>query len=139
MMRDAVGRSDPVSLMIIDVDRFKGVNDQFGHMEGDRVLQKLVETVKAKLRPADRLFRYGGEEFVVLCPGLPYADVQSRAEDIRLAVSAGVKTPNGHPVTASIGVSSTLADGAGIHELLAQADIRLYAAKSTGRNRVVGR
>ncbi|OAP42482.1 diguanylate cyclase [Sinorhizobium glycinis] len=139
MIREAVAQSAPVSLMIIDVDGFKSVNDRFGQMEGDRVLQKLAETVKAKLGPEDRLFRYGGEEFVVLCPGLPYAGVQSRAEDIRNAVSADVKTPNGYPVTASIGVSSTLADGAGIQELLAQADIRLYAAKNTGRNRVVGR
>ncbi|MEY9789704.1 diguanylate cyclase (GGDEF)-like protein [Sinorhizobium fredii] len=103
------------------------------------MLKKLAETVRAKLRPADLLFRYGGEEFIVLCPGIPYADVHSRAEDIRLAVSAAVKTPNGHPVTTSIGVSSTLADGARIHELLAEADIRLYAAKNTGRNCVVGR
>ncbi|WEX79051.1 GGDEF domain-containing protein [Sinorhizobium numidicum] len=139
MLRDAATRNSSVSLMIIDVDHFKGVNDRFGHIEGDRVLQKLVETVKAKLRPTDRLFRYGGEEFVVLCPGLAYADALSRAEDIRLAVSAQVATPNGHPVTASIGISSTLADGSGIRDLLSQADIRLYAAKSGGRDRVVGR
>ncbi|WP_026614136.1 GGDEF domain-containing protein [Ensifer aridi] len=139
MMRDAVAQNAPVSLMIIDVDHLKGINDQFGHPEGDRVLRKLVETVRTKLRPTDRLFRYGGEEFVVLCPGLSYGDALARAEDIRLAASALVSTSNGHPVTASIGLSSTLADGAGIRELLSTADVRLYAAKSAGRNRVVGR
>jgi diguanylate cyclase (GGDEF)-like protein len=139
IMREATTNKAPVSLMLIDVDHFKGVNDQFGHIEGDRVLQKLVETVRAQLRPTDRLFRYGGEEFVVLCPRLAYAEALSRAEEIRLAVSTRVATSNGHPVTVSIGLSSTLADGSGIHELLSEADIRLYAAKSGGRNRVVGR
>ena len=139
MMREAAAANAPVSLMIIDVDHFKDVNDRFGHLEGDRMLQKLVETVKEKLRPDDRVFRYGGEEFVLLCPGIAHAEAYARAEDIRLAVSGRVTTPDGGPVTASIGLSSTLADGTGIHELLSQADIRLYAAKGSGRNCVVGR
>ncbi|MDK1386310.1 GGDEF domain-containing protein [Sinorhizobium sp. 8-89] len=139
MLRDAAAKNTPVSLMIIDVDHFKSVNDRFGHIEGDHVLQNLVATVKTAIRPTDRLFRYGGEEFVVLCPGLAYPDALSRAEDIRLAVSGRVTTPNGDPVTASIGLSSAFGDGNGIRELLSQADLRLYAAKSGGRNRVIGR
>lgn len=139
VMREAAAKDAPVSMLLIDVDRFKSVNDNLGHIEGDRVLKKLVETVRDQLRPVDRLFRYGGEEFVVLCPGLAYADAHARAEDIRLAVSKRVMTTNGQPVTISIGVSATLADGTGVCELLSEADVRLYAAKSAGRNRVVGR
>ncbi|MCA1493912.1 GGDEF domain-containing protein [Sinorhizobium alkalisoli] len=139
VMREAAAKDKPVSLLLIDVDRFKSVNDTLGHMEGDRVLKKLVETVRDQLRPVDRLFRYGGEEFIVLCPGLAYADAHARAEDIRLAVLKRVATSDGQPVTISIGVSATLADGTGIRELLSEADVRLYAAKSAGRNHVVGR
>ncbi|MBP2238470.1 diguanylate cyclase (GGDEF)-like protein [Sinorhizobium kostiense] len=139
MLYEAATNNAPVSLMLIDVDQFKSVNDGFGHMEGDRVLKKLVETISVGLRPTDRLFRYGGEEFVALCPGLAYGDAHARAEDIRLAVSKRVATSDGHPVTISIGLSSTRADGTGVGELLSQADIRLYAAKRGGRDRVVGR
>jgi len=139
MLHEAATNNAPVSLMLIDVDQFKSVNDSFGHMEGDRVLKKLVETISVGLRPTDRLFRYGGEEFVALCPGLAYGDAYARAEDIRLAVSKRVATSDGHPVTISIGLSSTRADGTGVGELLSQADIRLYAAKRGGRDRVVGR
>lgn len=139
VMREAAAKDAPVSMLLIDVDRFKSVNDTLGHIEGDRVLKKLVDTVRDQLRPVDRLFRYGGEEFVVLCPGLAYADAHARAEDIRLAVLKRVTTTNGQPVTISIGVSATLADGTGVRELLSEADVRLYAAKSAGRNRVVGR
>lgn len=139
MLRAAVGSKAPVSLLILDVDHFKGVNDRFGHQEGDRILQKLVEVMKAHLREGDRLFRYGGEEFVVLCPGLSHADALKHAETIRLAVSAGVFTPDDQPVTASIGLSSTPDDGAAIEHLLSAADLRLYAAKGRGRDCVVGR
>ncbi|OWZ89743.1 hypothetical protein B9J07_31395 [Sinorhizobium sp. LM21] len=99
----------------------------------------LVETVKSKLRPVDRLFRYGGEEFVILCPAMMHADALRRAEEIRIAISDQIATPDGRSVTASIGLSSTPADGVSVEDLLAQADLRLYAAKGRGRNCVVGR
>ncbi|OCP16973.1 GGDEF domain-containing protein [Ensifer sp. LC163] len=139
MLRASAATNAAVSLLIIDVDHFKGVNDRFGHQQGDRILQKLVEAVKTSLRPGDRLFRYGGEEFVVLCQGLPHADALKHAEDIRHAVSARISTPDGKPVTASIGLSSTPRDGVAIEHLLSQADLRLYAAKGRGRDCVVGR
>ncbi|WP_457578995.1 diguanylate cyclase [Ensifer adhaerens] len=139
MLRAASAENAAVTLMIIDVDHFKGVNDRFGHLEGDRVLQRLVETVKSKLRPVDRLFRYGGEEFVILCPAMMHADALRRAEEIRIAISDQIATPDGRSVTASIGLSSTPADGVSVEDLLAQADLRLYAAKGRGRNCVVGR
>jgi len=139
MLRTASAGNAAVTLMIIDVDHFKGVNDRFGHQEGDRVLQRLVETVKSKLRPIDRLFRYGGEEFVILCPAMTHGDALRRADEIRVAVSDLVSTPDGRPVTASIGLSSTPDDGAAIENLLSEADLRLYAAKGRGRNCVVGR
>lgn len=139
MLRAAVASKTPVSLLILDVDHFKGVNDRFGHQEGDRILQKLVEVMKRHLREGDLLFRYGGEEFVVLCPGLAHADALGHAETIRVAVSAGVFTADEQAVTASIGLSSTPEDGASIEHLLSAADLRLYAAKGRGRDCVVGR
>jgi diguanylate cyclase (GGDEF)-like protein len=139
MLRAASADNAAVTLMIIDVDHFKGVNDRFGHQEGDRVLQRLVETVKSKLRPVDRLFRYGGEEFVILCPAMAHGDALRRADEIRVAVSDRVSTPDGRSVTASIGLSSTPDDGAAIESLLSEADLRLYAAKGRGRDCVVGR
>lgn len=139
MLRASAATNAAVSLLIIDVDHFKGVNDRFGHQQGDRILQTLVEAVKASLRASDRLFRYGGEEFVVLCPGLSHADALKHAEDIRHAVSTRISTPDGKPVTASIGLSSTPGDGVAIEHLLSQADLRLYAAKGRGRDCVVGR
>lgn len=138
MLRAAVASKTAVSLLILDVDHFKGVNDRFGHQEGDRILQRLVEVMKASLREGDRLFRYGGEEFVVLCPGLSHGDALRHAETIRQAVSAGVFTPDREPVTASIGLSSTPDDGTAIEHLLSAADLRLYAAKGRGRDCVVG-
>lgn len=132
--------------LMLDVDHFKRVNDNWGHAAGDAVLREIAQRVESQVRASDVAARYGGEEFVVLLPGTDVASALLLAERIRKAVSATpVDLPNGESVTitASIGISEvhptpeandlkTVGDS-----LIARADVALYAAKSAGRNRVV--
>ncbi|OBZ94198.1 diguanylate cyclase [Pararhizobium polonicum] len=138
MIRHAVDSGSVVSLIMIDADHFKSVNDRFGHLEGDRVLQALAGAIQSGLRQSDHLFRYGGEEFVILCDGLDHTSALSRADDLRQRVLADVTTPDQSAVTVSIGIASTSADGTTTRDLLSAADGRLYEAKRRGRNCVVG-
>jgi two-component system cell cycle response regulator len=133
-------RGDPVSLMMIDVDRFKTINDQHGHLAGDAAFRTVARRLRKKLRPYDRLGRYGGDEVLVVLPGCGPEEAASVAERLRSAVSdqavrVGKKAV---PLTLSIGVAS--ADGArpGSTDLLIKAgDDALYRAKKAGRNRVI--
>lgn len=128
----------PMSLMLVDVDDFKQVNDQYGHQTGDEVLRLLAETLSDGLRQADHVVRYGGDEFAVFAPGVPHtsalhlgAMLARRIEDAYL--------PDGVPrQSLSVGVATLPDDGDTLTELLNAADKRLYAAKAAGRNRVVG-
>jgi diguanylate cyclase (GGDEF)-like protein len=124
----------PASLLLIDIDHFKRINDRFGHHGGDEVLRALVRVVSARKRTLDRLFRYGGEEFVLLLPDTGAADALGVAERLRALVQA---TPMvDEPVTVSIGVAG-LDDGQAQDAWLRRADAALYVAKNAGRNRVV--
>lgn len=127
----------PVTLMIVDADHFKTVNDRFGHLAGDGVLKDVAACLQRTLRAGDRLFRFGGEEFVAICEELSPQGALERAETLRRAVEAEIRRPDGDPVTVSIGVASSLADGTTLNMLLSAADARLYAAKNAGRNRVM--
>ncbi|MEA3465870.1 MAG: GGDEF domain-containing protein, partial [Thermodesulfobacteriota bacterium] len=130
-----------LSVMMIDVDHFKQVNDTFGHSVGDQVLQALAQLIKGSVRDFDRVFRFGGEEIVVL---LPYTDVAEalvlskrlcrRVSDRRL-IEKGDEALN---ITISIGVSCFCPDSENedVGTMMAQADEALYRAKSNGRNRV---
>lgn len=140
MLKTAHRRQESATLLMLDLDHFKQINDRFGHAEGDRVLQAVAATLKATARENDIVARHGGEEFVVAALGLNEAESQIAAERLRAAVAAieNMKTP----VTTSIGIA-TLAPQAGKHEtarvlaeLLDQADQALYAAKHHGRNQV---
>jgi diguanylate cyclase (GGDEF)-like protein len=125
----------PASLLLIDIDHFKRINDRFGHASGDEVLRTLVRTFSERKRALDRLFRYGGEEFVLLLPDTATADALGVAERLRALAQA---TPMlDEPVTVSIGVAG-LEDGQTQDEWLRRADGALYEAKNAGRNRVVG-
>ncbi|MFC3072643.1 GGDEF domain-containing protein [Shinella pollutisoli] len=126
----------PMALMIIDVDRFKSVNDRFGHLAGDQVLKDIVGCTGRVLGADDRIFRFGGEEFVVICEDLSPAAARERAEALRKAVEDEVRQPDGRPVTVSIGLANSFADGTTLNALISTADARLYAAKNAGRNRV---
>lgn len=119
-----------MALLLIDIDHFKKVNDSLGHQEGDRVLTEFVANIKALLRGADLLGRFGGEEFVVLLPETTPAVASSVAERVRSAMSSW-----GGP-TVSVGVTSSRANGDSVDALLARADAAMYRAKSKGRNRV---
>ncbi len=127
----------PMTLMIIDADHFKDVNDRFGHLAGDGVLKAVAACLQRALRGSDRLFRFGGEEFVVICEDMAPPVGVERAEMLRRTVETEIRRPDGEAVTVSIGVANSYVDGTTLNALLSAADTRLYAAKNAGRNRVV--
>lgn len=124
------------SVIMLDVDHFKAVNDTYGHAVGDEALRCLARTCKESLRQMDVFARYGGEEFVVLLPGTTEAGAISVAEKLRVSLA---ETPlsdgrNDIALTASFGVAILLPSDAGIDAGVARADAALYAAKHSGRN-----
>jgi two-component system cell cycle response regulator len=130
----------PLALLLLDLDKFKDVNDHYGHQRGDSVLIELATRVKAEIREVDTLARYGGEEFVLVLPNTDLAAAAAAAERIRAAVLAldepHVKSGHGI-VTISIGVAAFVpADGNDAQSCLQRADAALYEAKRLGRNRV---
>lgn len=126
----------PLSLIFIDLDHFKQVNDQFGHDAGDNVLIGASAAIRNKLRTGDMLVRWGGEEFIMIFPSSTLQQASYALE--RLRESGFGKRPDGTPVTASIGVAERLADGAQEwHQLVEKADARMYLAKQGGRDRIV--
>ena len=122
-------------LLLLDIDHFKVINDTHGHAEGDRVLVDLADLVWHTSRRTDRLFRLGGEEFVLLLPGADLSGLNSAAQNIVRAVGERVHTPGG-PVTVSIGGTLLLPEDDG-SSWIHRADICLYQAKNGGRNRSV--
>jgi len=142
--------STPFSLAILDIDNFKSVNDRFGHHAGDAVLTELARILKKSIRSNDLVGRYGGEEFVVVLHATELAAASVIAENIRATVEKNLNTPDGQPVTVSIGISMVKkAINSGIGSatqgqetdeirdaLINQADHALYRAKSSGKNMV---
>jgi len=139
MIREAQRQGLYGTVIIIDADHFKDVNDNFGHLQGDEVLKAIAARLGTILRSADRIFRFGGEEFVAVCPGTDHAEGLIVAERLRWTIATSVKTPDGKPVTVSIGVATADEDGVTFTTVLSAADDRLYQAKKSGRNCVVGR
>jgi diguanylate cyclase (GGDEF)-like protein len=129
----------PVSILIIDLDFFKNVNDRYGHLYGDQVLKAISTRLKAELRAIDHLARYGGEEFAVILPGTPLRWVKSVAERLRYSVAAYPFEVEGHsiPLTISIGTATYPQNAQGVRDLVAVADRALYRAKAEGRNCVI--
>ena len=133
----------PLSLLIIDLDHFKMVNDRFGHQVGDDVLVEVARRIQAATRVPDVVARYGGEEFVVLLPGTDAVGAVATAERIRQAVAASKVTIttaqdiSPMAVSCSIGVSEHPAHGTTVAGLLRSADAAMYQAKAQGRDRVV--
>lgn len=131
-------QQQPLSLLLIDVDFFKRINDAFGHLGGDQVLQELAVCLKAQLRASDIVGRWGGEEFIAILPHTDAARATALAERVRMGVQKNRFMVSGdrvHPVTVSIGLhsleSGVLADG---QNMVAAADKALYLAKASGRN-----
>lgn len=130
--------ANPFTLVMLDIDRFKAINDSHGHPVGDRVLEKLAHVIRGRLRPGDFAGRLGGEEFALVFDA-PLADGQRLAEDLRAAVAAAtIALPGGESlcITVSMGLSEG-AQGCDMSQLLGAADSALYGAKRGGRNRVV--
>jgi diguanylate cyclase (GGDEF)-like protein len=130
----------PLSLLIFDIDRFKSINDSFGHLCGDFVLRELAGIVKSSVRREDLFARYGGEEFVIVLVETPHEEATVVAERLRESIAAHPFRFEATPVrlTISIGVTSTCGDPPVTPaELIKTADERLYHAKRTGRNKVV--
>ncbi len=126
----------PLTVAFFDLDRFKSINDTWGHETGDRCLQAIAEKISQGLRRSDLLVRWGGEEFIALLPDTPYANVEILLRRLR-ATGFGVR-PDGEPLTASIGIADSREDGISSWEQLIQrADQRMYAAKALGRDGVV--
>ena len=136
-----VARADqtqqPLSLIVLDIDHFKKINDNFGHPVGDAVLKHVATVVKGQVRQGDTLCRVGGEEFALILPLTPLPLATQAAELIRAAVEANACDAAGRsiPATLSLGVAQ-LAPGEVPEGLYQRSDERLYAAKHSGRNRV---
>ncbi len=127
---------EPLTLLIVDLDNFKPLNDTHGHTAGDMALQNIAEFLKQHIRAYDHLARWGGDEFVLLCPGLSAKDSLTLGERIR-SEFAEQDFPFEHRLTLSIGIASTHNDEiATAEQLLEAADKAVYAAKDAGRNLV---
>ncbi|WP_321494833.1 GGDEF domain-containing protein [uncultured Desulfobacter sp.] len=128
-------RKENIAIFMIDIDHFKKINDRYGHPKGDTVLKGVAKTLKRAVRESDVLCRYGGEEFVILFPGIRPSAVPQMAEKIRKGVEES--RPESILVTVSIGVTQGLAkktSDAGFLSWISKADNCLYKAKSNGRN-----
>ncbi|RVT44968.1 GGDEF domain-containing protein [Rheinheimera sediminis] len=123
-------------LMLLDLDHFKAINDNFGHQSGDLILTQLVPLLKQMIRQQDSVFRYGGEEFVLLIKDIQLADLHRLAEKVRHAVWHQLSRPDGSALTTSIGIA-TVQQATDWESWLHQADVALYKAKHQGRNQVV--
>lgn len=120
-------------LAMLDLDHFKRINDQFGHEAGDQVLVEFARLVRTHTRQVDRLFRFGGEEFVLLVPGADAAALGRIADKLCAMIAAQLRYKD-RPITVSIGATALLPED-DAHAWLARADAALYRAKRAGRNR----
>lgn len=130
---------EPLTLLVLDLDHFKSVNDRFGHHAGDRVLVAFAAAAEACIRPTDQLYRMGGEEFCFILPDTALPEALAIAERIRRTFAGNlVRVGDQHAATTvSIGVATTAHAGFDLEILLAAADAAVYEAKARGRNRVV--
>lgn len=126
-----------IGLMLADLDHFKLINDTYGHLAGDRVLQTVAVRLKNALRAYDTIGRYGGEEFLIICPGCDEEALMRRGEHLRAAIGcAPIVTTEGE-ISVALSVGAAVSDGTvPQNEFLKAADEALYRAKRAGRNRV---
>jgi len=129
----------PVSLIMIDVDRFKHFNDMYGHVAGDRALSAVANILGAQFRPRDLLVRYGGDEFAVLLPGVSEQDAMQIANRVRESVAGDTEDSDDSMIKVAIQISmgvAQMSDHGTFETLLKEADAALYRAKRAGRNTV---
>ncbi|HEX5357087.1 MAG TPA: GGDEF domain-containing protein, partial [Aquabacterium sp.] len=132
-----VRQDRPLSVILCDVDHFKGINDKHGHHAGDTVLRAVAKVLSNGVRQMDRVARWGGEEFLIVLPGTGADEAQAVAERLRAQVAAHVcQSAKGPiPVTMTLGVA-LMREGDVVEALISRADQALYAGKQAGRNRV---
>jgi diguanylate cyclase (GGDEF)-like protein len=136
-VEQAAAQDAEISLLLIDIDHFKQFNDKFGHAAGDVALKRICRNIAAAIRANDMLFRFGGEEFVVIAEGLSAEQALALGERIRRRIAADTED-NASRVTVSIGVASRAHDAPHYDGMFAVADRRLYQAKNAGRNCTIG-
>lgn len=132
----ALRHGRPLSLIMLDLDHFKSINDDYGHALGDQVLKAVGDILINSCRQEDLAARFGGEEFLLLLPYAGLREAESIAERIRLAISLKTVLPDGRQITASMGVTEFTAQDTS-DSFIKRADDALYRAKSSGRNRTV--
>jgi diguanylate cyclase (GGDEF)-like protein len=137
VVEQAAADGRPISLLLIDVDHFKSFNDRFGHAAGDVALKRICRNISATVRTGDMLFRFGGEEFVVIAEGLFSEQSLALGERIRRRIAADADASTSR-LTVSIGIANRAHDMPGYDEMFAAADRRLYQAKAAGRNCTFG-
>jgi diguanylate cyclase (GGDEF)-like protein len=126
---------EPICMLLCDVDSFKSVNDRYGHDRGDAVLRDIAYELRKRLRSFELVYRLGGEEFLIVLPGVSHVEGGEIAERLRAAVAEA--RPTGIAVTISIGLSTASGQSLAYESLFKSADRALYDAKHAGRNRVV--
>jgi len=129
---------DTFAVVMLDIDHFKTINDRHGHAAGDQALKHTAALLQTSVREVDRVGRFGGEEFVVLLPGMSLERAAQTAEALRAGLAAGPLTRDGEPLvlSASFGVAEWDGPNEEPSRLLLRADRALYRAKRAGRNRV---
>jgi diguanylate cyclase (GGDEF)-like protein len=138
-LQNACGSSYPkLSILLLDIDYFKQINDTFGHQTGDKVLQRFADLLTGLHSEPAFIGRYGGDEFVIVLPQTDMTEACLVAARICHAAETIDLSEQSHPITVSIGVASSGLHGREAEDLLAQADEALYSAKRGGRNQVVG-
>ncbi len=138
LLLDQLRNPDGVSLLLLDIDHFKQINDTYGHLAGDAVLEHLASLLKSRLRETDIICRWGGEEFLILLKRCSIKTASNMAEELRLAI---MNNPLSYQkqmltVTVSIGVTEYKSKNT-VEQLIGRADEALYSAKASGRNRVI--
>jgi diguanylate cyclase (GGDEF)-like protein len=134
-IRTLDGSKTDSALLLVDIDQFKSINDDFGHLRGDEVIRRVSKALKAAARPADVLARFGGDEFVVLLRHLNGVQAMAVAERFRFEIAALQGLPGNMAITASVGLAFLHAMDSP-YSLIGRADEALYRSKSDGRNRV---
>ncbi len=131
----AIGQ--PLSLLMVDVDHLKAINEVTDYATGDEILKDVAKVLVGSLRPTDQAFRYGGEEFAVLCNGMEHEAAIGLAERIRMGVATVTRVPGRPQATVSVGVATYPGNANDFGGLVRCADARMYGAKHAGRNRTI--